>query len=255
MNLQLEASKKHQKPIPPPLVQREGWPWGEFQSASRKESLVEWPKISIVTPCFNSADYLERTIRSILLQGYENLEYIVLDGGSKDETVDILQYYNDHIDYWISRPDKGQSDALNRGLDKATGKILGWLNGDDLFLPNALHTIAKSYLEDPSRHLFLAKGTLVDKKFNYLNQQSYEEIGPEAFLNWRKNYIIQPGLLFSKKAWETCRPIREDLDYSMDYDLFMRMSQNFEFHLIDREIAYSVFHEEAKTMTLHNNTQ
>ncbi len=248
MNLQLQTSKKHQKPIPPSLVQGEGWPWGEFKPSSSRNQSTQWPKISIVTPCFKSADYLERTIRSILLQGYENLEYIVLDGGSKDETVDILQYYDDHIDYWISRPDKGQSDALNRGLDRATGDILGWLNGDDLFLPDALYAIANSYLEDPSRHLFLAKGTIVDKKFNYIHQQTYEEIGPEAFLNWRKNYIVQPGLLFSKKAWETCRPIREDLHYSMDYDLFMRMSQNFEFHLIDQEIAYSVFHEECKTV-------
>ena len=216
------------------------------QSFKGNESKL--PKISIVTPCYNSVDYIERTIRSVLLQGYINLEYIVLDGGSKDGSVEIIRYYDQYIDYWISKPDKGQSDCLNRGLDMATGDILGWLNSDDLFLPDALNAIAKSYLEDPNRNVFLALASIVDKQLNPVHQQKYENIGPKAFLDYRKNYVIQPGCLFSKKAWETCRPIREDLEYSMDFDLFYRMSEHFEFHRINQEIAYSVFHEEAKTV-------
>ena len=254
VNLRTAGSARSQKKIiPPPIARSEGWPWQEAVGVqSGKLSFPappkRLPKISIITPCFNSAAYLERTIRSILLQGYENLEYMVIDGGSTDGTLELLQYYSDGIDWWVSKPDRGQSDALNRGLDLATGDILGWLNGDDLYLPGALQAIAESYWEDPSRNVFLALGTIVDQQLKFIHRQSYARIGPEAFLDWRKNYIIQPGCFFSKKAWKTCRPIREDLQYCMDFDLFVRMSRQFEFHKIDREIAYSVFHSDCKTV-------
>lgn len=95
-----------------------------------------WPKISIVTPSFNQGQYIEETIRSILLQGYPNLEYIVIDGGSTDGAVDVIRKYEKWLTYWVSEPDKGQADAINKGLERCTGEIFNWINSDDILLPN-----------------------------------------------------------------------------------------------------------------------
>ena len=103
------------------------------------------PKITLVTPCFNSAKYIEQTILSIIKQDYENLEYIIIDGGSTDGTVEIIQKYEDKIAYWVSEPDNGQSEAINKGIAKATGDIFNWVNADDYLESNALSQVAKAF--------------------------------------------------------------------------------------------------------------
>jgi glycosyltransferase involved in cell wall biosynthesis len=107
--------------------------------------------VSIVTPSFNQAQFIEATIRSVLLQGYPNLEYIIIDGGSTDGSVEIIRKYEDSIAYWVSERDQGQSDAINKGFCRASGKILAWLNSDDLYLPGAI-TRAVGYLEEHLGH-------------------------------------------------------------------------------------------------------
>jgi glycosyltransferase involved in cell wall biosynthesis len=109
-----------------------------------------WPKISIVTPSFNQGSYLEKTIRSVLLQGYPNLEYVIIDGGSTDQSVDVIKKYAQWIDFWVSEKDQGQSNAINKGLARSSGELLGWLNSDDYYLPGALFKIARAYIEDGS---------------------------------------------------------------------------------------------------------
>jgi len=118
------------------------------ENASNRELTSDnlaWPKITIVTPSYNQGDFLKETIRSVLLQNYPKLEYIVIDGGSSDNSIEIIKMYEKYLAYWISEPDKGQSDALNKGFEKATGEICGYLNSDDLLMPNALQKVAIAF--------------------------------------------------------------------------------------------------------------
>jgi glycosyltransferase involved in cell wall biosynthesis len=104
---------------------------------------MELPRISIVTPSYNQGQFIERSILSVLNQNYPNTELIIIDGGSDDESLDILKKYDDYITFWVSEPDRGQSYAINKGIDRSTGELITWLNADDLFLPNALKGIGK----------------------------------------------------------------------------------------------------------------
>ena len=130
--------------LPPPPPGRAGWPWTEEQPPLpvTMPGGGLWPRISVVTPSYNQGPYLEETIRSVLLQGYPNLEYVVLDGGSTDNSVEIIRKYAPWLDYWQSRQDGGQSEAIQEGLSRATGEIFNWLNSDDFLFPGALKTVA-----------------------------------------------------------------------------------------------------------------
>src|SRR5271154_228000 len=130
-------------PIPP--AGKVGWPWTAETSQSLEDPTDSqlWPKISIVTPSFNQGKYIEETIRSVLLQNYPNLEYIVMDGGSTDESIQIIRKYAQFIDHFILEPNEGHADALNKGMKRATGEILAFINSDDLYLPEAFTTVAQ----------------------------------------------------------------------------------------------------------------
>src|SRR5262245_16909311 len=130
--------------LPPPPVGKIGWPWTieTLKLPSVSSDGLPWPSISIVTPSYNQGQFIEETIRSVLLQGYPNLEYIIIDGGSKDQTVDIIHKYEPWLTYWVSRKDRGQAHAINDGLRRASGTIFNWINSDDVLAPNALATIA-----------------------------------------------------------------------------------------------------------------
>ena len=134
--------------LPPPPEGKTGWPWTvetpRLPPARPDDS--PWPSISIVTPSFNQGTYLEETIRSILLQGYPNLEYIIIDGGSTDESAAIIKKYERWLTYWVSEPDQGQPQAINKGFARVSGEIGGYLNSDDFYLSNALSAAAVSFM-------------------------------------------------------------------------------------------------------------
>ena len=134
--------------LPPPPAGRTGWPWTEETSSDRYATLPasgQWPKLSIVCPSFRQGGFIEETLRSVLLQNYPALEFIVIDGGSNDETVPILKKYAPWLAHWESEPDRGQSHALNKGFTRATGDLFGWINSDDYYQPGALAAIAAGY--------------------------------------------------------------------------------------------------------------
>ena len=126
--------------LPQTLDGKNGWPWTEETvPAELEQTSGSLPSISVVTPSYNQAAFLEETIRSVLLQGYPNLEYLVMDGGSSDGSVEIIKKYEKYLAYWTSQKDAGPSDAIRKGFEKATGSILAYLNSDDLYLPGTLH--------------------------------------------------------------------------------------------------------------------
>jgi glycosyltransferase involved in cell wall biosynthesis len=141
---------------------RIGWPWTEeaVARAPRMPNGDPWPPITIVTPSFNQAQYLEQSIRSVLLQGYPNLQYVIIDGNSSDNSVDIIHKYAKFLDYWVSEPDSGQAEAILKGLGRATGEWFNWINSDDILLPNALYTLATIVALNPTAQ-WISGGSII----------------------------------------------------------------------------------------------
>src|SRR5437016_13438199 len=137
--------------LPPALPGKTGWPWtaGISHLPALRRDHSPWPRISIITPSYNQGRFIEETIRSVLLQGYPNLEYLIIDGGSSDESVEIITKYSPWLAYWVSEKDHGQSDAINRGLRRATGEVVAWLNSDDVPQENSLSTVGHYFAENP----------------------------------------------------------------------------------------------------------
>jgi glycosyltransferase involved in cell wall biosynthesis len=235
----------------PSTGNRSGWPWTEQNEyvATTGSNNLSCPKISIITPSYNQGEYIEETIRSVLLQNYANLEYIVIDGGSTDQTIDILQMYDSWIDHWVSEPDDGQSDAINKGFASASGDIYAWLNSDDYYAEGALHTMAKAFASSRAEvGAIVGTGHKVDDRGEVVYTPEVPELSHEAFLDWMSyGHFMQPACFFRRQAWEVCGPLRTDLRYPMDVDLWLRMSDAFEFSRVDETIAYAHQHDEAKT--------
>jgi len=136
----------HLNELPSPAG-RTGWPWteGSLSVPDRMADGQEWPRISVITPSYNQGQFIEETIRSVLLQGYPNLEYVVIDGGSTDESVAIIKKYSPWLTYWCSEKDRGQAHAINKGLERVSGQIGAYLNSDDCYLPNTLAHVGRTY--------------------------------------------------------------------------------------------------------------
>ena len=213
-----------------------------------------WPKISIVTPSFNQGAYLEKTIRSVLLQGYPNLEYIIIDGGSTDKSIEIIKKYEPWINFWVSEKDRGQSHAINKGMEKATGDLLNWLNSDDYFLPGALFKLAQSYLEDPSVGVVYGQGHIVNAKGKIIYTPELKQITRESLINWCfGNNFMQPSSLISRKAWTDSSPLDENFHYTMDVDLYLKIAEKYKFRMVNDVLSISLSHGEAKTTIERNN--
>jgi glycosyltransferase involved in cell wall biosynthesis len=183
------------------------------------------PKISVITPSFNQGQYIEDTISSVLAQDYPNLEYIVIDGGSKDQSVEIIRKYESRLTYWISEKDTGQSEAINKGLVRATGEIVTWLNSDDVYLPGTLHKIAMHFTENPASGLLHGKTILFGENIK-------EEVkgAPEGELSSLYLAYIpfpQPSSFFRKHVLTEQGYLDESLHYGMDFDLLARIALNY----------------------------
>ncbi|HBA86081.1 MAG TPA: glycosyltransferase [Verrucomicrobia bacterium] len=187
-------------------------------------------RISIITPTYNSARFLEETIRSVVLQRESgvDMEYIVVDGGSTDGTMDIVRKWSGHIDRFVSEPDKGPADALNKGLRMATGDALAWLNGDDLYHPNALARAIATLEKHPERALCFGHCRIVDESGVEIRRGITRF--KEAFFPFSSrftirsiNYISQPAMVFRRRAFELAGFLREDLKAAFDYEFTLRL--------------------------------
>ncbi len=205
---------------------------------------MELPKISIITPSFNQGNFLEETILSVLSQNYPNLEYIVIDGGSEDQSVEIIKKHQEKIHYWVSEKDSGQSEAINKGLKQATGEIVAWLNSDDIFLKDTLHRVASLFLEHPSVELLYGdvENLDVDGSKKLISSPPFE---PVSFL--RKVNIHQPGVFWKRKLHENIGLLDESLYYLMDYDLWTRIFFNYECLKVNELFSQFRIHPHSKT--------
>lgn len=203
------------------------------------------PKISIITPSFNQGRFLEETILSVLNQNYPNLEYIIIDGGSTDNSKDIIKKYENQITYWISEKDSGQSEAINKGYKKATGDIIAWLNSDDLYTPHTLHEIAAHFTGHPE--VDIVYGDVINFLEN--GKELYVDNQFELLDFFSRISIHQPSVFWRSEILEDATLLDEELFYCMDYDLWMKLFLNFRSLKIKKVFSRFREHSDSKTHT------
>ncbi len=212
--------------------------------------MSHYPKISIVTPSYNQGEYIEETILSIINQNYPNLEYIIIDGGSTDGTVDIIRKYEKHISYWVSEPDNGQSHAINKGLSKATGQVFNWLNSDDLLAENSLKTIGENFLNS-NIGILCGYCRIFEDKTNkevYHYRMGIKKTFEETILEHQVN---QPATFYNLNVIKQLGAINEEYTYVMDLELWFRYLLRFgltSIKLIDDTLAHFRVHAQSKTI-------
>lgn len=211
-----------------------------------------WPKISIITPSYNQAHFLEETILSVLDQHYPNLEYIIIDGGSTDNSKEVIEKYEGHLAYWVSEKDQGQTDAIIKGMKRATGDILGWLNSDDTYLPGCLKTVGEAFLEEADTDVIYGDYVITNIDGKRLLGKREIKFDYDIFL-YGVNFIGQPSAFFTRAIYEKIGGLNVTLNYYMDFEFFLRVGKNGgNFRHLKRYLATYRFHSESKTITEHS---
>lgn len=231
--------------LPPTPTERHGWPWTEETDPAllAVPPLNGWPKITVVCPTYQQGRYIEETLRSVLLQGYPALEFVVMDGGSQDETSVVLGKYSPWLTHWESTKDNGQSHAINKGFDRATGEILGWINSDDYYLPGAFAAIARAYRANPGAIYF---GDWAERNGEELTLTLRHEQPAFAFeIAVGARHLPSHTTFWPRSAHQR---IDERLRFTMDADLFKRLAcSGLHAHYIAQPIAVYRHHAETKT--------
>ena len=218
--------------LPDPPPGKMDWPWIRegLQSPVNLNANIDWPRLCIVSPSFNQADFLEQTIRSVLLQGYPNLEYIIIDGGSTDGSVEIIRKYKPWLSYWVSEPDRGQSHAINKGFRKCSSELMAYINSDDIYYPNALIRAVQNILESNTEILIgaldivkIGENGIRTKKRSSPNYGTPIHKFP-IFTNKRREVFqfLQPSMFWTRSIWEKTGEIDERYHYSMDREWCIR---------------------------------
>ena len=201
-------------------------------------------KISIITPSYSQGQYIEETIISVIEQNFPDLEYIIIDGGSTDSSVEVIKKYAKDLTYWISEPDHGQSAAINKGFKKATGEIIGWINSDDLYMPETLKTVSHLFEKNPDVDLIY--GDVIN--FHENGKEEYYSVkifNPKDFISM--NTVHQPSVFWRRKLLNDIGPLDESLNYFMDYDLWMRVFFKYKTLKISQPLSKFRIHQNSKT--------
>lgn len=205
----------------------------------------QWPTISVITPSFNQGQFLEETLLSVLDQQYANIDYMVFDGGSKDQSVQVLQRYDDRLSYWESSPDRGQAHAINKGLERSRGEILAYLNSDDLLLPDTFRTVVNFFTENPEVDLVYGDCRIIDEESRYVETWNSRPFDPVVELC--RNFIFQPTVFWRRRLFEQIGMFSEQLRYVMDLDYWYRAIPVGKIAYLNKELACFRRHEESKT--------
>jgi glycosyltransferase involved in cell wall biosynthesis len=204
------------------------------------------PLVSIVTPSFNQREFIDATIQSVLKQDYPNVEHIVMDGGSTDDTMKLLKQY-EHLE-WVSEPDKGQSDAINKGFKRSKGEIIAWLNSDDIYMPGAISEAVAALQQHPDWGIVYSNLIEIDSTGKSLRRFVTDEFDLEQEIN-RGNIIPQPASFFRRGVIEQAGWIDERYHYAMDYDLWIRAARIAPIKKVDGWWAGFRLHETSKTVS------
>jgi glycosyltransferase involved in cell wall biosynthesis len=210
--------------------------------------MTSLPLVSIITPSFNQARYLEATIQSVLGQDYPRIEYIIVDGGSTDGSVDVIKKYQDKLTWWVSEKDKGQTDAINKGFNRATGDILAWINSDDTYNPGAINQAVKYLGENPEVGLVYADCNFIDEEGRIIGKFNSAQTD---FRKLREGYvhIPQQTMFFRAKYWKELGPLDPSFYFAMDYDLWIRIAAHAPFkYMAGKTWANFRLHTSGKTI-------
>lgn len=203
------------------------------------------PLVSIITPSYNQVDFLEETIQSVLKQDYLNLEYGIVDGVSTDGSLDILKKYDPHLSWWISEPDQGQAQAINKGIARTRGKIIAWINSDDIYLPNAITQAVKA-IEEEDVDLVFGDAVTIDETGYPLNELMFGDWNLPDLLRFR--VICQPAVFMKRAVWEDVQGLSLDLHYMLDHQLWIKIASRFRVKHIPSFWAASRSHGQAKNV-------
>lgn len=204
-------------------------------------------KISIVTVSFNQGEFIRDNIESVLKQNYDNIEHIIIDGGSTDNTVNILKEYN-HLN-WVSEKDRGQSDGLNKGFRKATGDIIAWINSDDMLCPGALNTINDFFSTNLDKSVLVGNQVFIDGKGKVMQTIKAKPFSYDWLINGVKSAVMQNSTFFRREVFDKTGYLDESLHYTMDRDLFIRIAKYYDVYTIDQDLAFFRVWEDSKTYT------
>jgi glycosyltransferase involved in cell wall biosynthesis len=235
--------------LPPPPTGRTGWPW-IVESPQLSDAMSDgrpWPRISIVTPSYNQGQFIEETIRSILLQGYPNLEYVVVDGGSRDQSLEIIKKYQKWFSGWISERDSGQPNAINKGFKFASGEIWQWINSDDVLLPGALGKIGLSYTADA-----LLTGNVIyfGEGFEEVTEKNTALSAESVITGYRGVVLQQAGIWFSGEKFKELGGLNESFQYLFDWHFFIKYLDRWpQINNLDQDLAKFRLHSESKTVS------
>jgi glycosyltransferase involved in cell wall biosynthesis len=254
------------------MPNKKAWPWINKTDVTKYGDKIDWPRISIVTPTLNQGNFIEETIRSVIFQGYPNLQYIIIDGGSTDNTINIIRKYEKYIDYWVSEKDQGQSDAINKGLSKSNGTIFNWINSDDYYEQNAFKIVAEAFMEAET-------DLVVAREYRFFNKiKKNIAYGSTLTVDLEQTvltgHIDQPSTFWKREKLISLGNLDVEMHYAMDADMWIRyllahgLSKikkinnpivNFRYHSASKTIKnlnlminekHSLAHSLARTMNL-----
>lgn len=209
--------------------------------------MSELPLVSIVTPTYNMAHYLEETIRSVLSQDYPHIEYLVLDGGSRDGTVALLKRYEGRL-RWVSEPDNGQADAINKGFRQTRGEIFAFLNADDIYLPGAVSAAVEQFRKTPRAAVVYGEAWYTSESGEIIRRYPTQPFSRDLLLS--QCYICQPASFIRRDVWEQAGGLNANLHYALDYDLWIRIAQRHHMVAIPAYLATSRMYAANKTLRL-----
>jgi glycosyltransferase involved in cell wall biosynthesis len=208
--------------------------------------MSDLPLVSIVTPSYNQAQFLEQTIRSVLEQDYPRIEYMIVDGGSTDGSVDIIKKYADRLAWWVSEKDSGQAEAINKGLLRAHGELIAWLNSDDVYLPGAVSAAVRAFEQKPQTGLVYGNVLAVDERGRPLNLLRYGDRGVTGLMEFR--IIGQPSVFMRRQVLEQTGFLDPSYHFLLDHQLWLRMAQITGMDYLPKTLSEARFHRQSKNV-------